>query len=224
MRPLHGRDVKPVPGRWTWLVISSAIFLRLLNVRQGASREVLEVGLQVLAVVPPRLAVYAGGCVSLGSEVRQAQAVDVVHVVQERCEPLFPILSCCFDRRTDFPDTKGMPFIEGKMAPERPPDIGVAVLSLPKHEAPMTARGFLGFQAGPPLAHSVHSNDGNRDQPFKGKGLLHATNRRSTQDGPQNVYLGADPPVQSQLRSLWLAGRQASQRRNAQEDRPARSR
>jgi hypothetical protein len=80
-------------------------------------------------------------------------------------------------------------------------------LSLPKHEAPMTARGFRGFQACPPLAHSVHSNDGNRDQPFKGEGLLHATNRRSTQDGPQNVYLGADPPVPSQLRSLWLAGR-----------------
>src|ERR1019366_120275 len=40
---------------------------RLCPVRSSRQprREVLEVGLQVLAVVPPRLAVYAGGCVSL---------------------------------------------------------------------------------------------------------------------------------------------------------------
>ena len=45
--------------------------------------------------VLPRLPVHAGGCVSLGGEVRRA-LVDVVHAVQERREPLLlSFLAAC---------------------------------------------------------------------------------------------------------------------------------
>jgi hypothetical protein len=47
--------------------------------------------LQRLPVVLPRLAVDARGRVSLQRVVRGAQGLDVVHVVQERREPLLPV-------------------------------------------------------------------------------------------------------------------------------------
>src|SRR2546425_935276 len=50
-------------------------------------RQVPEVSLEGLAVVPPRLAVHARSCVPLQREVRRPQALPVVDVVQERCEP-----------------------------------------------------------------------------------------------------------------------------------------
>src|SRR5207302_730455 len=50
-------------------------------------REVREMRLEGLAVVPPRLAIHARGRVSLQREVRCPQALDVVDVVQERREP-----------------------------------------------------------------------------------------------------------------------------------------
>ena len=55
----------------------------------------LEVGLQRLPVVPPRLAVDARGRVSLQCEVRCPQTVDVVDVVQQRGESLRPVPFCC---------------------------------------------------------------------------------------------------------------------------------
>ena len=46
-------------------------------------------------VMPPRLAINSRRGVSLQRDIRRAQAVEVVHVVQQRREPLFPVLSCC---------------------------------------------------------------------------------------------------------------------------------
>src|SRR5207237_8106270 len=62
---------------------------RLRSVRPPLQplREVREMRLEGLAVVPPRLAVHARGRGSLQREVRCPQALDVVDVVQERCEP-----------------------------------------------------------------------------------------------------------------------------------------
>src|SRR5437867_964698 len=59
------------------------------------SREILEIRFQALAVVPPRLAVDARCRVSLQRVVRGAQPLDVVHVVQERREPLLPVPLGC---------------------------------------------------------------------------------------------------------------------------------
>src|SRR5271157_1857995 len=55
-------------------------------------RELPEVLLQLLAVVPPRLAVDARCGVPLQCEVRLAQTIDVVDVMQERGEALLPVL------------------------------------------------------------------------------------------------------------------------------------
>src|SRR5437773_1349312 len=59
------------------------------------SREILEMLFQCLAVVLPRLPVDARRRVSLQRVVRGAQPLDVVHVVQERREPLLPVPPCC---------------------------------------------------------------------------------------------------------------------------------
>ena len=57
--------------------------------------EVLEIHLQLLAVVPPRLPVHARRSFLLQREVSHAQRFQVVDVVQERGEPQLLILSCC---------------------------------------------------------------------------------------------------------------------------------
>ena len=57
--------------------------------------EVLEVRLEVLNVVLPCLAIHACRRVLLNREERCPQPIDVVDMVEERSEPLFPILSCC---------------------------------------------------------------------------------------------------------------------------------
>ena len=57
-------------------------------------REVLEVRLQVLPVLLPRLPVHARCGVPLEAEVRLPERVRVVDVVQERGEPQLPILPC----------------------------------------------------------------------------------------------------------------------------------
>src|SRR6266545_2906714 len=59
-----------------------------------AGGEVVKVGLQRLAIVPPRLAVNARGGVPLQRSIRRTQALDVVHVVQQRGEPLCPVPFC----------------------------------------------------------------------------------------------------------------------------------
>ena len=69
---------------------------RLRSVRPALQPfgQVLEVVLQRLAVVLPRLAIHARRGLSLQSEIRRPQSVDVVDVVQERREPHLPIPSC----------------------------------------------------------------------------------------------------------------------------------
>src|SRR6266478_6490194 len=57
--------------------------------------EVLEIVLEGLAVVPPRLSIDAGRGFLLQTEVGHAQRFQVVDVVQERREPQLLILTCC---------------------------------------------------------------------------------------------------------------------------------
>src|SRR5437867_4327516 len=54
--------------------------------------EVLEVAVEILSVVPPRLAIDTGSRLPLEGEVGCPQPLDGVHVVKERGEPLLPIL------------------------------------------------------------------------------------------------------------------------------------
>src|SRR6266849_4530716 len=57
--------------------------------------KILEIHLQLLAVVPPRLPVHARSRFLLQSEVGHAQRFQVIDVVQKRREPQLLILSCC---------------------------------------------------------------------------------------------------------------------------------
>jgi hypothetical protein len=70
---------------------------RLRSVRSSLQPcgKILEVSLQRLAVVPPRLPVHARRGFLLQSEVGHAQCFQVVDVVQQRREPQLLILSCC---------------------------------------------------------------------------------------------------------------------------------
>src|SRR5437867_539620 len=69
--------------------------LRPVRPSREPSREILKIRFQGLAIVLPRLAVDPRRRVSLQRVVRGAQVLDVVHVVQERREPLFPIPFGC---------------------------------------------------------------------------------------------------------------------------------
>src|SRR3989454_4915803 len=57
--------------------------------------EILEIVLEGLAVVPPRLSIHSGRGFLLQAEVGHAQRFQVVDVVEKRCEPRFLILTCC---------------------------------------------------------------------------------------------------------------------------------
>ena len=57
-----------------------------------SQRKVLKVALQILSIVLPGLAIHARSRVSLDRKIRRPQSLDVVHMVQKRGEPLFPIL------------------------------------------------------------------------------------------------------------------------------------
>src|SRR5438445_771268 len=70
---------------------------RLRSVRSSLQPlgKIVEVCLQRLAVVPPRLPVHARRSFLLQSEVGHAQRFQVIDVVQKRREPQLLILSCC---------------------------------------------------------------------------------------------------------------------------------
>jgi hypothetical protein len=70
---------------------------RLCSVRSPLESlgEVLEIRLEGLAVVLPRLPIDARGSILLRCQVRCPQSFDVVDVVVERSEPLFLVPSCC---------------------------------------------------------------------------------------------------------------------------------
>src|SRR5467141_3534696 len=77
---------------------------RLRSVRSSLQPfgKVLEIHLQRLAVVPPRLPVHARRSFLLQSEVGHPQCFQVIDVVQERREPQLLILSCCLTVGIDF--------------------------------------------------------------------------------------------------------------------------
>src|SRR5438132_11703981 len=57
--------------------------------------EILEIVLEGLAVVPPRLSIHTGRSFLLQTEVGHAQRFQVVEVVDERREPQLLIFTCC---------------------------------------------------------------------------------------------------------------------------------
>src|SRR6266404_3603904 len=77
---------------------------RLRSVRSSLQPfgKILEISLQRLAVVPPRLPVHTGSGFLLQSEVGHPQCFQVVDVVQKRREPQLLILSCCLTVGIDF--------------------------------------------------------------------------------------------------------------------------
>src|ERR1700680_2166104 len=81
--PISLRDVHPT--HW----------LRSVRSSLQPMGEILEIVLEGLAVVPPRLSIDTGRGFLLQAEVGHAQRFQVVDVVQERREPQLLILTCC---------------------------------------------------------------------------------------------------------------------------------
>jgi site-specific DNA recombinase len=81
--PVGLRDVRPT--NWS----------RSERAPLDAGGEVLKIRFKPLAVVPPRFPIDTGSGVPLQREIRRPQARDVVGVVQQRGEPLFPVFPCC---------------------------------------------------------------------------------------------------------------------------------
>src|SRR5882762_2480506 len=81
--PIGLRDVHPT--HW----------LRSVRSSLQPMGEILEIVLEGLAVVPPRLSIDTGRGFLLQTEVGHAQRFQVVDVVQKRREPQLLILSCC---------------------------------------------------------------------------------------------------------------------------------
>lgn len=73
--------------------VHSASRLRSIRSALQPIRQVLEIGLQRLIVVPPPLPIHTEGGFPLQREVGRAQYVRIVSVVQECREPRLPILS-----------------------------------------------------------------------------------------------------------------------------------
>src|SRR4029079_6495828 len=65
--------------------------LRVGNSSSQPTGEICKVAREILAVALPCLAIEPWARISLESEICGAQAVDVVYVVKERSEPLFPV-------------------------------------------------------------------------------------------------------------------------------------
>src|SRR5207249_8564856 len=77
--PVHLRDVR------------STHRLRPVRPPLEPAGEVPKVGLKILSVVPPRLAIDAGSRIPFEFPVGYPQPLDGVHVVKERGEPLLPV-------------------------------------------------------------------------------------------------------------------------------------
>ena len=96
---------------------------RLRSVRPSLQPvgEVLEIRLQGRPVVLPCFAIDAGRRVPLHREVGRAQPLDVVHVVEKRREPLFPVLLCCLTYTLERAGRAGPALCPGRVALGRVP-------------------------------------------------------------------------------------------------------
>src|SRR6202050_3106982 len=90
----HGHSERPFPPIVLFDVRPTH---RLRSIRSSLQPmgEILEIVLEGLAVVPPRLSIHSGRGFLLQSEVSPAQRFRVVDVVQKRREPQLLILDCC---------------------------------------------------------------------------------------------------------------------------------
>src|SRR6267378_558432 len=96
---------------------------RLCSIRPSLQplREVLEICLQGRPVVLPRLAVDAGCRVPLHCEVGRAQSLHVVHMMEKRAEPLFPVLLGCLPYTLERAGRAGSALCPGRVAFRRVP-------------------------------------------------------------------------------------------------------
>src|SRR5437773_2873182 len=158
--PLHGSGQAALPHPGTH---------RLRSVRSALQPfgKVLEIPLQFLAVVPPRLPVHARRRFLLQAEVGHAQRFQVIDVVQERREPQLLILSCCLTyplQRT------------GRIFPARCPG-RVLLWQVPfgqtlslhplRHRLPGVVRGLLRYYRAVRLPRSVRHRRTSLDFPMR---------------------------------------------------------
>ena len=87
----YATEAKPTYGRAPFCAVGFCDVNTLYGLRSVVSSgyavgQVMQVALQVLSVLLPRHTIYAGGCVSLDSEIGSLQALDGVDVMQQSGE------------------------------------------------------------------------------------------------------------------------------------------
>src|SRR5713101_7535746 len=144
---------------------------RLRSVRSSLQpfEKILEIFLQLLPVVPPRLSVHARRSFLLQSEVGHAQRIQVVDVVQERRESQLLILSCCLTyplQRTERVRPARCP---GRVLLWQVPFGQTASLHLLRHRLPGFVRRLLRYYWSVRLPRSVRHRRTSLDFPTRPK-------------------------------------------------------
>src|ERR1700693_3771375 len=129
--------------------------------------KVLEILLQLLAVVPPRFPVHTRGCFPLQAEVSHPQCFQVVDVVQERREPQLLILSCCLTyplQRTERVSPARCP---GRVLLWQVPFGQTSSLHPLRDRLPGFVQGLLRYYRSVRLPRSVHHRRTSLDFPMR---------------------------------------------------------
>jgi hypothetical protein len=127
---------------------------RLGSVRSLAqpAREVPEVFLQALPVLLPRLPVDSGRRIALDAEVRAPEPLYVADVVEERGEPLFPVLPCCLTYPLERTLRAGPALCPGRVLLSRVPLGQPPSLDPLRRRSPGLVRGLLRYYGAVPTS------------------------------------------------------------------------
>src|SRR5207249_10494630 len=131
--------------------------------------QLLEIRLQLLAVVPPRLPVHTRSGFLLQSEVSHPQCFQVVDVVQKRREPQLLILSCCLTYPLQRTGRVGPTRCPGRVLLWQVPFGQTASLQLLRHRLPGFVRRHLRYYWSVRLPTSVRHRRTSLDFPTRPK-------------------------------------------------------
>src|SRR6266853_976674 len=144
---------------------------RLCSVRSSLQPfgKVLEIPLQFLPVVPPRLPVHARRGFLLQRAVSHAQRVQVVDVVQKRREPQLLILSCCLTYSLQRTERVAPARSPGRVLLSQVPFGQPSSLRPFRNRLPGVVRGLLRYYRAVRLPRSVRHRRTSLDFPIRPK-------------------------------------------------------
>src|SRR5882762_5243861 len=142
---------------------------RLRSVRPSLQPfgQILEIHLQLLTVMPPRLPVHAWRGFLLQTEVGHAQCFQAIDVVQERREPQLLILSCCLTYPLQRTRRVVPALYPGRVLLWQVPFGQPASLHPLRHRLPGVVRGLLRYYRAVRLPRSVRHRRTSLDFPMR---------------------------------------------------------